>query len=306
MGPFGDKLRRERERRGITLDEISAATKINTRMLRALEEEQFDLLPGGIFNKGFVRAYARQVGLDEEETVSGYVDASGEQPEQKLKPVEQARIQETRADAEHKIFRAIASIPWRSIPWQKLAAILGLLVFAFLIWKLHSRRTLRDEQESASSISAPAQTAGPSEEPAEKIERASEREKERASEKEKEPASALRHLDSPSQLAVPALAPGMFSLQIRAQDTCWIEVIADGKKVVEEILNASDQRSVAAKNQIIMKVGNAGALDVWFNGRKLAPLGPDEAVKTVAFNPNGLVPGAAKLPDAFSTPPPKP
>jgi len=75
LGAFGEKLRKQREQRGIELDKISNATKISTRMLRALEEEHFDQLPGGVFNKGFVRAYARQVGLDAEEAVSDYLAA---------------------------------------------------------------------------------------------------------------------------------------------------------------------------------------------------------------------------------------
>jgi cytoskeletal protein RodZ len=75
LGAFGEKLRRQREQRGIELDKISNATKISARMLRALEEEHFDQLPGGVFNKGFVRAYARQVGLDAEEAVNDYLAA---------------------------------------------------------------------------------------------------------------------------------------------------------------------------------------------------------------------------------------
>jgi hypothetical protein len=75
VGAFGEKLRKQREQRGIELDAISNTTKISTRMLRAIEEEHFDQLPGGVFNKGFVRAYARQVGLDEEEAVADYLAA---------------------------------------------------------------------------------------------------------------------------------------------------------------------------------------------------------------------------------------
>lgn len=75
MGAFGEKLRKQREQRGLALDAISNTTKISTRMLRALEDEHFDQLPGGVFNKGFVRAYARQVGLDEEETLTDYLAA---------------------------------------------------------------------------------------------------------------------------------------------------------------------------------------------------------------------------------------
>ena len=75
MEAFGEKLRRQREQRGITLEAISSSTKISTRMLRALEEEKFEQLPGGVFNKGFVRAYARQVGMDEEEAIADYLAA---------------------------------------------------------------------------------------------------------------------------------------------------------------------------------------------------------------------------------------
>jgi hypothetical protein len=75
VGTFGEKLRQQREQRGISLDTISTITKISPRMLRAIEEEHFDQLPGGVFSKGFVRAYARQVGLNEEEAVADYLTA---------------------------------------------------------------------------------------------------------------------------------------------------------------------------------------------------------------------------------------
>jgi cytoskeletal protein RodZ len=75
LASFGEKLRKQREQRGLELDAISNTTKISPRMLRALEDEHFDQLPGGVFNKGFVRAYARQVGLDEEEAIADYLAA---------------------------------------------------------------------------------------------------------------------------------------------------------------------------------------------------------------------------------------
>ncbi|MGC2744131.1 MAG: helix-turn-helix domain-containing protein, partial [Candidatus Angelobacter sp.] len=81
MGVFGDRIRREREMRGITLDEITESTKISRRHLEALEGEHFDQLPGGVFNKGFVRAYARFLGIDEDQAVADYATASNEQPE---------------------------------------------------------------------------------------------------------------------------------------------------------------------------------------------------------------------------------
>lgn len=75
MGSFGEKFREERERRGFTLDDISNVTKINSRMLQAIEQEHFDVLPGGVFNKGFVRAYAKLLGFNDQEAVAGYLTA---------------------------------------------------------------------------------------------------------------------------------------------------------------------------------------------------------------------------------------
>jgi cytoskeletal protein RodZ len=70
--PFGEHLKREREMRGVTLEEISASTRISTRFLEALENEHWDELPGGVFNRGFIRSVARFLGLDEDALVAEY------------------------------------------------------------------------------------------------------------------------------------------------------------------------------------------------------------------------------------------
>jgi cytoskeletal protein RodZ len=75
---FGEHLRREREMRGISLDEICSATRIGTRFLQAMENEQWDQLPGGVFNRGFVRAVAHHLGLDEESLLGEYMLATGD------------------------------------------------------------------------------------------------------------------------------------------------------------------------------------------------------------------------------------
>ena len=79
MSSFGETLRRERELRQISLREISEATKINLRYLDALERDDFRHLPGGVFNKGFVRAYAQFIGIDPETMVTAYLEEDGRQ-----------------------------------------------------------------------------------------------------------------------------------------------------------------------------------------------------------------------------------
>jgi cytoskeleton protein RodZ len=75
MGQFGEELRKERESRGIALKTITDSTKISSRHLCALEQGQFDRLPGGVFNRGIMRGYARVVGLDEETWVDRFTSA---------------------------------------------------------------------------------------------------------------------------------------------------------------------------------------------------------------------------------------
>lgn len=69
---LGEKLRLAREARGITISEVSAQTRIASRYLEAIEENNYKPLPGGVFNKGFIKAYAKYVGVDENEALSDY------------------------------------------------------------------------------------------------------------------------------------------------------------------------------------------------------------------------------------------
>lgn len=82
MAAFGENLRRERDLRGVSLLEISQATKIGARMLDAIETERFERLPGGVFNSAFVRQYARYLGLDEDKIVTEFLTAFGNCKEQ--------------------------------------------------------------------------------------------------------------------------------------------------------------------------------------------------------------------------------
>jgi cytoskeleton protein RodZ len=70
--PFGEHLKRERELRGVSIEEVSTATKISTKFLQAIEHGQWEQLPGGAFNRGFIRSASRYLGLDEDSMVAEY------------------------------------------------------------------------------------------------------------------------------------------------------------------------------------------------------------------------------------------
>src|ERR1700726_686442 len=103
---FGEHLKREREMRGISLDEICAATRISTRFLEALENEEWEQLPGGVFNRGFVRAVARLLGLDEDDFVAEYALALNENTPTPVWSYQNSKSQ--------------ATMDW--LPWAGLAA----------------------------------------------------------------------------------------------------------------------------------------------------------------------------------------
>jgi len=77
-GTFGVRLKRERELREVSLEEVSKATRISERFLEALENEDWERLPGGVFGHGFVRSIARYLGLSEESLLAEYDLARGE------------------------------------------------------------------------------------------------------------------------------------------------------------------------------------------------------------------------------------
>src|SRR6266498_1159291 len=72
MTNFGASFKNARESKGVSLGKIAAETRISTRFLIAIENEEFHLLPGGIFDRGFVRAYAEKLGLDPDQAVADY------------------------------------------------------------------------------------------------------------------------------------------------------------------------------------------------------------------------------------------
>jgi len=78
MSSFGERLREGRERKDISLEEVSRATKISLNVLQALENEQYDDLPPKVYVRGFIRSYSRYVGLDETELLRSYEEAAAE------------------------------------------------------------------------------------------------------------------------------------------------------------------------------------------------------------------------------------
>jgi cytoskeleton protein RodZ len=291
---FGTRLKREREKRKITLDDISVATKIAPRFLVALESDQFDQLPGGIFNKGFVRSYARHLELDENQTIADFVAASA--PVVPEAPVEETPVLAALADHVPQS-RIKAKSANDGLPWGMFALLLLAFAFGFSLWGFHSReKSSRRIVVASTPVTATSPVPAP---PATEPEAATPSAPETAN--ATSPAAETPATDlaaAPAATTPPAPAgtvppdtadnSGEFQVLVKARENSWVAITADGKKIVQDTLAAPAEKSVAARNQVVIKTGSVGALDISFNGKKLASQGRVNQVKTLTFDPNGL------------------
>ena len=150
-GTFGERLKRERELREVSLKEVTVGTRIGPRFLEALENEEWDKLPGGVFNRGFVRAIARYLGLDEENLLAEYDMARGEQS----LPIPQAY--------ENKIPRPPIWLPIVAV-LAALAILGGLIAGGIYGWRRYAAH--RAAKQSSSSALLPAETQTATSDPA--------------------------------------------------------------------------------------------------------------------------------------------
>jgi cytoskeleton protein RodZ len=281
MGSFGERMRREREMRGIKLEEITESTKISKRNLLALEDEHFDRLPGGIFNKGFVRAYARFLGLDEDQAVQDFLIASADydQPLALQPPGSETSV------VKPPVIPSEASEKRKDLAWV-LAALLVLSAGGSGWYYLnYGRMPLAPNQASAGA--PPARGVVPAQVPLPVSAAKGSGDK---------PASAARSAGvSPELKSNSASVTGPAGtvqravvLAIKANQPTWVSMTVDGKPYMAETMAAGNERTIEARERIVLRTGNAGGLEVSYNGQPAAPAGRDGQVRTITFPPRGI------------------
>jgi cytoskeleton protein RodZ len=278
MTNFGASFRQARESKGISLDQIATETRISTRFLSAIENEEFQLLPGGIFNRGFVRAFAEKVGLDPEKAVADYERmAEVRQPEQVPAPPQAAPA----AKRQRRLY-----------PIAIGALALVIVVFYVIT---------RESGQIAQTASTPAAPSGAAPQPASTTPAESappvtppdNAPQPTAAPPESEPNQSPKPAPAPipapaPQAAAPAVPPASnaLSLEIDAQDASWIKVVADGKSANPgEILHSGMTRKYTAQNKLILSVGNAGGLALKLNDKPMKALGKKGQVREIIITP---------------------
>jgi cytoskeleton protein RodZ len=255
-GTFGESLKRERELRSVTLEEISAATRIATRFLKAIEDEEWDQLPGGVFNRGFVRAVARYLGLDEENTVAEYTLAVGDRPSV-------------------PVWTGSPPVVTPEQPWLAwiIAAVVVLALLGggwfgarrLLAWRAARRGAAVSAASSPASSGASQQTAdatvpGNSDTSTPIAQDAT----------SVAPAVAT---DSASASAPISPANDLMELKIRAGKRTKVTIVADNDMVFDGTMKAGENHFFSAADHFQVTAKDAGVLHIELNGKALAPIG---------------------------------
>ena len=244
LASFGEELRREREIRGISLKEISDATKISKRFLEAIERNDHRTLPAPVFTRGFVREYARYLGLNAEEMVTRYnYAAAGDD-----------RIEHSE-HLDRLVRPATAALPPKSIPRARVdrnIVFLVLIVIALSLvswWALRLKHDARAESvDRVTHPASPKLSGAPAPSPA-------------------KPATTTAPKDN------------LLHMTVELTSDSWITLEADGKTVVSDELKQGEHRTFDAKDEFKFKtIGNAGGVALTMNDIQIPALGKDGKV----------------------------
>ena len=303
MESVGEFFRQVRETKGLTVDEVASKTRIRTDFVKALEEGNFAKLPDQVFARGFVRSYARSLGLDEEDAIHRFIQSAGAFYE---KQGERERLRQRQVEEERrrKANRKAVGI----------AIAVAIVTLIFLLSREQSSTLVRRSGSDApplSKKSAPfakdARESAPRQElelpppiapvakPAEPIATPPKTLQEKATvsapatvakvpvQTEPVPAQSVPSLGSDGPLAGlsvdgPVGSDGPLILDLDATELSWVVVQVDGGSPQEALLRPGEKAQWKAQDQFTVTLGNAGGVRAELNGKPQKPFGPSGKV----------------------------
>ena len=230
---FGEELRRERLIREVSLEEISAATKISIRLLNALESSDVSRLPAPVYSRGFIRAYSRHLGLDPDEMINAYLaDVAPEKAREALGP-RQGRFRSRFLRGRRAAGTIVVSV-------TAILLVLGLIA--------------RPEQRTGVSAPVPKREIAP------------------VSFKNVDVSPGPAPATADDAASAPKTSAGV-SMVLEFEQDSWTEVSADGQSIFAGMIRRGIRREFQAREGFRLTLGNAGGVRVTVDGRALEPLG---------------------------------
>jgi cytoskeleton protein RodZ len=282
MESVGAKLRQQRLSQGLTLDNISASTRISLRNLQAIENDELSKISSAFFYRSFVRQFAQRLGLDYNELAAAVQSSVSTMPE----PTMPGQLQAALPKVPPLQFSRPKSLRWLFSLFALIAVLTGCSSL-YGMWE-NSRYNLQ-----ASLTSFIKSLAGTS--------------KNRSSEaavavgRRTIPAPAPRNIHSPAEkkraldngAAQPIAAANStvdsntgFRVEVAAIERTWLSIIADEKEIYSGVLEAAETKVLHGHDTARIRAGNAGGVNVLFNGKAIGVLGPRGQVRTVVFTKN--------------------
>lgn len=224
---IGEILRTERESKALSLADIEEKTKIRAKYLQALEEENYDEIPGEAYCMGFLRNYARFLEIDPEPLLAQY---RAQVKKEETSP--SSVIVEKSEKEPKKEFKPASS------PTGSRGPLIGLIIFAVLVF-------------SVAYVFFNNEGRDPSPTP---------------------PVSQEQKADQ-QETPPPSSTADNLTIKLIGNQLCWVRVTVDGEIQFEGNLNSGETKEFEAEDLIRVRLGNAGGVDVVYNGKKEPPLG---------------------------------
>jgi cytoskeletal protein RodZ len=263
--PLGADLRAARLKKQVTLGQVSQDTHISLRHLQNLEEGRYHDLPGGMYNRAFLRSYCAYLDLEAEDFLKRYEQESAPQGEKVIK---------TKPSRPRVLPEPIRIPPLLVWSVMLLASVVGLYFSRGWIAAVFSPYLSRP---SASRMSTPGSHHPTSETKAAEVTPA---QANVAPTPVFQPATQPSLPVGPSQVPTSGSTPGLIHLQFQVLQPCWISVISDGNQISSKILQPGEDPAYDAKKHFEIVLGNAGGVYLKINGKSTKPLGkPGEVLK---------------------------
>ena len=261
----GAALRDARERRGLSLDQISRTTKISVKFLRSIENNQIDTLPELVFARGFLRAYALEVGVNPEETVRQYLrqfESASEVVETITSGTSDASREEIGKARSTSDGHETEDRRRTRVQWFVGAALIAVVVAGYtaIRWRahgpdppLHSADAIETGQPSPAATSTTVAAA--------RLETGT---------------AGSRETGSAA-----AIDGDVLRVEIHPQALCWVSATVDGKVVMYRLMQPGEQQTIEAHDEAVLRVGDPAALAISINGMPGRSLGPAGRAVTV-------------------------